>query len=168
MILTPTMTITISDNGILSPDGRCKTFDAGADGYARGEAVNAVFLKRLDDAVRDGDPIRGVIRSTSTNYDGNSSQVWAPNMRSQEILIRQAYRRAGIEDLTQTAFVECHGTGTRSGDVVETTAIARAFRSEELYVGAVCVPQITVWIWERDVYSCRSNQILDIARVRQG
>ncbi|KAK1139769.1 Type I Iterative Polyketide synthase (PKS) [Aspergillus melleus] len=137
MILTPTMTITMSDNRVLSPDGRCKTFDANADGYARGEAVNAVFLKRLDDAVRDGDPIRGVIRSTAANYDGHSSRIFAPDLHSQERVIRQAYSRAGITDLAQTAFVECHGTGTKTGDVVEATAVARAFKSGELYLGAV-------------------------------
>ncbi|PLB49359.1 putative polyketide synthase [Aspergillus steynii IBT 23096] len=137
MIVTPTMTITMSDNGVLSPDGRCKTFDASADGYARGEAVNAVFLKRLDDAMRDGDPIRGVIRSTAANYDGHSGRIFAPDVMSQERLIRQAYQRAGIADLSQTAFVECHGTGTKVGDVVEAMAVARAFRSDELYLGAV-------------------------------
>lgn len=142
MIVTPTMTITMSDNGVLSPDGRCKTFDAGANGYARGEAANAVFLKRLDDAVRDGDPIRGVIRSTAANYDGGSGRIFAPDLHSQERLIRHAYERAGIADLSQTAFVECHGTGTRAGDVVETMAIARAFKSDELYLGAVRAPRL--------------------------
>jgi acyl transferase domain-containing protein len=73
MIFTPTMTTTMSDNTVLAPDGICKTFDAAADGYGRGEAVTALYIKLLSDALGDGDPVRAVIRATATNCDGRSA-----------------------------------------------------------------------------------------------
>ncbi|KAF4767156.1 hypothetical protein HAV15_009313 [Penicillium sp. str.  len=112
-------------------------FDASANGYSRGEAVNAIFIKPLDKAIADGDNIRAIIRATSANYDGRSAKIFAPDMESQERLIREAYARAQIRDISQTAFVECHGTGTQVGDVVETTAIARAFEGKGIFIGSV-------------------------------
>lgn len=138
MLLTPAMSVTMSENMVLSQDGYCKVFDASADGYGRGEAVNAVYLKPLDQALADGDNVRAVIRGTSANYDGRSARIFAPDIQSQENLIRKAYSRAQIDDISQTAFVECHGTGTKVGDVVETTAIARAFGKKGVYIGSVC------------------------------
>ncbi|KAB8261609.1 hypothetical protein BDV32DRAFT_137194 [Aspergillus pseudonomiae] len=137
IILSPTMTANMSDNMVLSPSGHCKTFDADADGYARAEAVNAVYLKPLDQAIRDGDPIRSVLRSTSTNFDGRTEKIFSPNADSQERLIRQAYERARIDDFSQTAFFECHGTGTRAGDLAEGIAVGRIFGPEGIYMGAV-------------------------------
>ncbi|GAB1210492.1 hypothetical protein APSETT445_009286 [Aspergillus pseudonomiae] len=130
------MTANMSDNMVLSPSGHCKTFDADADGYARAEAVNAVYLKPLDQAIRDGDPIRSVLRSTSTNFDGRTEKIFSPNADSQERLIRQAYERARIDDFSQTAFFECHGTGTRAGDLAEGIAVGRIFGPEGIYMGA--------------------------------
>ncbi|KAA8650263.1 uncharacterized protein ATNIH1004_002945 [Aspergillus tanneri] len=95
IVLTPTMTKCMSENLALAPDEACKTFDREADGFARGEAVNALYIKRLDDAVRDGDPIRPVIRSTMNSYDGQTSQMAIPSAAAQESLIRNAYTRAG-------------------------------------------------------------------------
>ncbi|KAB8239114.1 uncharacterized protein BDW43DRAFT_319357 [Aspergillus alliaceus] len=137
MILSPTMTANMSDNMVLSPSGHCKTFDAHADGYARAEAVNAVYLKPLDKAIRDGDPIRSIIRSTSANFDGRTKKIFSPNADSQERLIRQAYQRAHINDFAQTAFFECHGTGTKAGDLAEAIAVGRVFGPEGIYMGAV-------------------------------
>lgn len=138
MLLTPAMSVTMSENMVLSQDGYCKVFDASADGYGRGEAVNAVYLKPLNQALADGDHVRAVIRATSANYDGRSARIFAPDIKSQENLIRQAYLRAQIRDISETAFVECHGTGTKVGDVVETTAIARVFGKKGVYIGSVC------------------------------
>ena len=132
------MTTNMSDNMVLSPSGHCKTFDASADGYARGEAVNAIYIKTLDQALKDGDRIRAVIRSTSANFDGKTEKIFTPRADSQERLIRQAYRRAQIQDICQTAFFECHGTGTKAGDVAETSAVANIFHPEGVYIGAVC------------------------------
>ncbi|KAL2821422.1 hypothetical protein BDW59DRAFT_164156 [Aspergillus cavernicola] len=136
MLLTPSMTVTMSENMVLSPDGYCKAFDANANGYARGEAVNAVYIKTLQQALSDGDNIRAVIRGTSANYDGRTDKIFAPDIDSQERLIRQAYRQARIDDIGQTAFVECHGTGTKVGDLVEATAVARIFRPHGVYIGS--------------------------------
>jgi acyl transferase domain-containing protein len=131
------MSVTMSENMVLSPDGVCRTFDANANGYARGEAVNAVYIKTLDKAIADGDPIRAVIRATSANHDGRTPKILAPDIDSQERLIRRAYERAQIDDIAETAFVECHGTGTKRGDMVEATAIARTFQPHGVHIGSV-------------------------------
>ncbi|KAJ5631672.1 fatty acid synthase S-acetyltransferase [Penicillium longicatenatum] len=137
IILTPTMTTHMSENMVLSVEGECKTFDADANGYGRGEGVSAIFIKNLDQAVRDGDPIRAVIRSTSTNSNGKSSKLAVPSAQAQSNLIRKAYQRAGISDPTRTGLFECHGTGTAAGDVAEAEAIARVFGARGVIIGAV-------------------------------
>lgn len=137
LIISPSMTIAMTRQGILSPTGSCKTFDAAADGFARGEAVNAVFIKLLEDAIRDNDPIRAVIRSTSINSDGKTPGISAPNPTSQEALIRRAYNAAGISDMSRTPYFECHGTGTQVGDAAETTAVASVMGECETYIGSV-------------------------------
>ncbi|PKX89491.1 type I polyketide synthase [Aspergillus novofumigatus IBT 16806] len=137
MLLTPSMSVTLSENMVLSPDGLCKAFDANANGYGRGEAVNAVYIKTLDKAIADGDPIRAIIRATSANYDGRTAKIFAPDIAGQERLIRKAYERAQIDNIAETAFVECHGTGTRVGDMVEATAIAQAFHPHGVHIGSV-------------------------------
>lgn len=137
IILTPTMTTIMSENMVLSPEGECKTFDADANGYARGECVNAIFIKKLDDAVRDGDPIRAVIRAAASNCDGRTSKLAVPSLQAQESLIRKTYEQAGITDFSKTGLFECHGTGTATGDNVETNAIARVFGESGIHLGAV-------------------------------
>lgn len=96
----------------MSPTGSCKTFDAEADGYARGEAVSAVYVKKLSDALRDGDPVRSVIRCTALNAGGRSPTITTPSSVAIESLIRRAHELAGVSDFSRTAMVECHGTGT--------------------------------------------------------
>lgn len=110
-----------------SPSGRCWTFDARADGYIKAEAVNCLILKRLDDAVRHGDPIRAVIRGTSTNSDGWTPGIASPSSSAQAAAILRAYERAGITALGDTAYLECHGTGTLAGDPVECSAASSVF-----------------------------------------
>ena len=105
LILGPQTTAEMSQEGILSPQGSCRSFDAAADGFARAEAVNAVYIKRLDDAIHDGNPVRAVIRNTSTNSDGRSPSIMSPNGRSHELLIRKIYSDAGL-DPGMTAYVE--------------------------------------------------------------
>lgn len=95
---------------MLSPDGKSFSFDHRANGYGRGEGIAALVLKRLPDAIRDGDTIRAVIRSTATNQDGRTPGVTQPNPTSQSMLIRQTYARAGL-DLLKTRYFEAHGTG---------------------------------------------------------
>ncbi|OAL66032.1 polyketide synthase [Trichophyton rubrum] len=137
LALAPTMATTMSDNFVLSPSGICRSFDADADGYGRGEAISALYIKRFEDAVRDGDPIRAVIRSTATNCDGKTPNISMPGAETQESLIHQAYSRAKIPDLSETAFLECHGTGTVMGDTTELTAVAKVFGGKGIYIGSV-------------------------------
>jgi acyl transferase domain-containing protein len=145
LIFTPTMTTTMSDNGVLAPDGICKTFDAAADGYGRGEAINALYIKPLKEALRAGDPVRAVIRASSTNCDGKTPSITTPGSESQKRLILQkAYQRAGIDDITETAFFECHGTGTVIGDKNEVSVVADLFGSKGVYIGAVSLSYISI------------------------
>ncbi|KAE9582560.1 Highly reducing polyketide synthase [Colletotrichum fructicola] len=122
---------------IASPDGVCKTFDADSDGIGRGEAINAVYIKRLSQALRDGNPVRAVIRSIATQHDGREPGLIIPNGYAQEALIRHTYDKAGITKYSETSFFECHGTGTRIGDLTEVGAIERIFREEGVIIGAV-------------------------------
>ena len=114
--------------GMLSPTGRCHTFDQGADGFVPGEGVGAVILKRLDKARRDGDRILGVIKGTATNQDGRTNGITAPSAQSQTALEVSLYRRFGIDPETLT-YVEAHGTGTKLGDPIEVKALTDAFRA---------------------------------------
>ena len=95
-----------------SPSGKCHTFDAKADGYIKAEGVNALLLKRLEDAIKDGDPIRAVIRGSATNSNGRTRGIANPSMEAQAAAIKAAYANAGIADLAATSYLECHGTGT--------------------------------------------------------
>ncbi|KAJ5952535.1 polyketide synthase [Penicillium vulpinum] len=112
-----------------SPSGLCHTFDESADGYVKAEAVSAIIVKRLSDAIRDGDPIRGVIRGSSTNSDGRTPGIASPSAEAQAVAIRAAYARAGITDSNETSYLECHGTGTQAGDPKEVGAVASVFSS---------------------------------------
>lgn len=138
IILSPRTTISMAEKGVLSPTGYCKTFSADADGYARGEAVSAIFVKKLRDALRDGDPVRSVILSTAVNAGGRVPTLTAPNAAAHEALMRRSHRLAGITDLSKTAMIECHGTGTPVGDPIETEAVARVFGDcGGIYIGSV-------------------------------
>lgn len=135
----PVELIGMSHHGLLGPQGRSFSFDSRAEGYARGEGVSTIIVKTLEAAIRDGDTIRAVIRETGVNQDGRTSGITVPRADAQERLIRQVYRRAGL-DLEHTRFVEAHGTGTSVGDPIEAGALARAFagpRDTPLYIGAI-------------------------------
>jgi epothilone polyketide synthase D len=118
LILAPEVTISLCLMHALSPDGRCKTFDAAADGFGRGEGCAVVILKRLSEAVEAGDNIVGVIRGSAANNDGRSTSLTAPNGLSQQIVIQKALASAGIS-ARQIDYVETHGTGTLLGDPIE-------------------------------------------------
>lgn len=122
VISRPEFPIAMSKARFLAPDGRCKTFDAAADGYGRGEGVGVVILKPLAQAVADGDPIHAVIRATGVNQDGHTSGLSVPNGAAQEELLRQAYHAADVRP-EQVGYIEAHGTGTAVGDPIETQAI---------------------------------------------
>jgi acyl transferase domain-containing protein len=123
-MLRPSISIAESRAGMLSPTGRSRAFDSRADGYVRGEGAALVVLKRLSEALRDGDPIHAVIRSSAVNQDGRSQGLTVPSGDAQEALMRTAYARAEISP-ADVDFVEAHGTGTPVGDPIEATAIGR-------------------------------------------
>ncbi|CAG8961993.1 hypothetical protein HYFRA_00014100 [Hymenoscyphus fraxineus] len=140
LIIGPGMSISMTEQGVISPSGQSRSFDASADGYARGEAINAIYIKKLSDAIRDGDPIRSIIRGSATNSDGKTTGISYPNTEAHEAVIRKAYQQAGIEDFSQTAMVECHGTGSAStpvGDPLEANAVARVFGKDGVIIGSV-------------------------------
>ncbi|MCK9931547.1 SDR family NAD(P)-dependent oxidoreductase [Frankia sp. Mgl5] len=124
--LAPESTVTAGRFGALSPDGRCYTFDARANGYVRGEGGGIVLLKRLADARADGDPVLAVIRGGAVNSDGATDGLTLPSADSQGQVLREAARAAGV-DPHEIQYVELHGTGTRVGDPIEAAALGRAF-----------------------------------------
>ncbi|KAL4915248.1 hypothetical protein BDW62DRAFT_203848 [Aspergillus aurantiobrunneus] len=152
LILAPNMFISGSKLGMLSPRGRSRMWDAGADGYARGEGVAAVVLKRLSDAVADGDNIECIVRGTNVNQDGRSTGITMPSSAAQTRLIASTYKKAGLDPINRPEdrcqYFEAHGTGTKAGDPQEASAIHAAFFPESvkqdgesnndvLYVGSV-------------------------------
>ncbi|KAE8154264.1 hypothetical protein BDV25DRAFT_126571 [Aspergillus avenaceus] len=122
---------------VASPSDVCKTFDVAADGYGRGEAINVVYIKPLRTALQDRDPIRAVIRSTAINSDGRTPNIAMPSPEAQEKLSRRAYRKACIDNISETGFFECHSTGTKMGDAIETSVVAKVFPGEGVYIGSV-------------------------------
>jgi acyl transferase domain-containing protein/NADPH:quinone reductase-like Zn-dependent oxidoreductase/SAM-dependent methyltransferase/acyl carrier protein len=141
VMITPGGFIGFSQASMLSPDGRCKAFDASANGFVRGEGAGMLLLKRLSKAITDGDPIHGVIIGTALNQDGHTNGISLPSAEAQARLVRDACVDAGVAP-SEIGFVEAHGTGTAVGDPIEAHALAEALcgdRSEEapLLIGSV-------------------------------
>src|SRR5829696_4693323 len=139
LVLVPEVTVNCCRAKMLAPDGHCKTFDAAADGYVRGEGCAVVVLKRLSDAIADGDPILALIRGSAVNQDGRSGGFTAPYELAQQAVIRNALSAAGVA-AADIGYVEAHGTGTSLGDPIEIHAIAAALgegRARPLVVGSV-------------------------------
>jgi acyl transferase domain-containing protein/acyl carrier protein len=122
LILRPEGTIGFSKASMLAPDGRCKSFDASANGYVRSEGAGVLVLKLVSRALADGDPIHAVVHGTAVNQDGRTAGISLPNRVAQEAMLRDAYRQAGIAP-EQVQYVEAHGTGTPVGDPIELKAI---------------------------------------------
>ncbi|WP_160128824.1 SDR family NAD(P)-dependent oxidoreductase [Kordia antarctica] len=117
-LLTPDVYISFSKSGMLCEDGRCKTFSDKANGYVRGEGIGVLMVKKLKDAIRDGNQIYAVVKGTSENHGGHANSLTAPNPKSQAAVIKQAFKDAEI-DFSRLSYVECHGTGTPLGDPIE-------------------------------------------------
>jgi len=122
VILSPAQGINFGSAGVMAEDGRCKTFDARADGYVRGEGAGIVVLKPLSRALADADPIYAVIRGSATNQDGRTNGLMAPSRGSQEAVLAEAYRRADLSPAA-VGYVEAHGSGTSLGDAIEAMAL---------------------------------------------
>ncbi|CAG8216066.1 unnamed protein product [Penicillium nalgiovense] len=146
LILSPTMYVTETNLRMLSPNGRCAMWDRAADGYARGEGVAAVVMKTLSQALADGDHIECIIRETGVNQDGRTTGLTMPSNTAQTALIRDTYRRAGLdinEPRDRPQFFHAHGTGTQAGDPQEAEAVSTALFSNdtnidtELFVGSI-------------------------------
>ncbi|MCC7361297.1 MAG: SDR family NAD(P)-dependent oxidoreductase [Anaerolineales bacterium] len=129
LILSPAVTVNFNEAGAMAADGRCKAFDARADGYVRSEGVGVVVLKPLAQAQADGDRIYAVILGTAVNQDGRTNGLMAPNPRAQEEVLRAAYQDAGVAP-SAVSYVEAHGTGTLLGDPIEAQALAAVRQSD--------------------------------------
>ncbi|MCG8667952.1 MAG: polyketide synthase, partial [Pseudomonadales bacterium] len=139
LILEPTTSMIFARAGMLSPDGRCKSFDAAANGYVRGEGAGTVVLKRLSDALADNDDILAVVRGSAVNQDGKSQGITAPNELAQEKVIREALKDARVT-ANEIEYIETHGTGTPLGDPIELAALNTVYgedRDRSLKVGTV-------------------------------
>lgn len=141
LILGPEVNVNFSKAGMMAADGRCKTFDAAADGYVRGEGGVFVVVRRLRDAVAEGDRILAVVRGSAINQDGRSNGLTAPNGPAQEAVLRAALADAGVAP-AQVGYVETHGTGTSLGDPIEVNALGAVMRegrdpARPLAIGAV-------------------------------
>src|SRR6185503_14359277 len=141
LMLDPAITILFSKANMMSPSGKCHSFDARADGYVRGEGIGVVILKPLARALADGDRVYAVIRATAVNQDGQTSTITVPSAEAQSALLREALADAGLrpDDVT---FVESHGTGTPVGDPIEAHAIGSVFGKDRadgqrVMIGAV-------------------------------
>lgn len=141
VILTPELSVNMSQAGMLSPTGLCQTFDSAADGFVRGEGCGAILLKRLSRAVADGDRILCLVRGSAANQDGRSNGLTAPNGVSQQTVVRAALADANVSP-EQIDYLEAHGTGTQLGDPIEMSALGAVFgpgrdRESPLRVGSV-------------------------------
>jgi myxalamid-type polyketide synthase MxaB len=136
--ISPAVFVSLSKARMLSPDGCCKTFDASANGYVRGEGAGVLVLKRLSDATADGDRIEAVLRGSAMNHNGRSAGLTAPSGPAQQEVIRTALRNAGASP-SDVSYLEAHGTGTAVGDPIEAVALGAVFagRSAPLLIGSV-------------------------------
>lgn len=135
----PQMYAGLSRGGFLSPTGGCKTFADGADGYCRGEGVGVVVLKRLDDAIADGDNIQAVIGGIATNHSAHAVSITHPHSSTQEKLYKRVLKQALVKP-EGVQYVEMHGTGTQAGDMTEVESVTNVFgqrREWPLYIGSV-------------------------------
>ncbi len=167
LILSPEVHVNFVRAGMLATDGRCKTFDAAADGYVRGEGCILLALRRLDDALSDGDRILAVIRGSAVNQDGRSNGLTAPNGRAQEALIRAALRDAGLAP-GDVGYVEAHGTGTSLGDPIELSALGRAYERDRPDAASLAVGSIKTNLGHLEAAAGAAGVLKAILALRSG
>ncbi|KAL8979778.1 MAG: hypothetical protein Q9205_004974 [Flavoplaca limonia] len=169
LILTVDQHLNTAKLGVLSPTSRCHTFDKRADGYARAEGVGALYIKSLSSALRDGDPVRAVIRSTAINSNGRITGVGIshPSVDGQYQVIRKAYEKAAI-DPSHTGYIECHGTGTQAGDPKELEAISKAIVAESKHSSPLLVGSVKPNIGHSEASSSISTIIKAVLAIENG
>ncbi|MFI6847351.1 SDR family NAD(P)-dependent oxidoreductase [Kitasatospora sp. NPDC050467] len=141
LYLLPDTYVGMSEAGMLSPHGQCRSFDNGADGFVPGEGVGALVLKRLGDAEADHDHVYGVVAASGTNQDGKTNGITAPSANSQMELVRSVYDRHGI-DAASIGYVEMHGTGTKLGDPIELDALGTVYRERGVPTGSCAIGSV--------------------------
>jgi acyl transferase domain-containing protein len=164
LILSPEVTIILSQGGLMSARGRCHTFDENADGYVRSEGCGVVVLKRLSDALRDGDRIRALLRGSAVNQDGGTNGLTAPSATAQQAVIRDALANAEVAP-GQISYVEAHGSGTRLGDIIEFRALKAVLLAsrEPDHRCAICEYS---WVLEDNTVMLRSMETLGATRYK--
>jgi cyclopropane fatty-acyl-phospholipid synthase-like methyltransferase/3-oxoacyl-(acyl-carrier-protein) synthase len=164
LILSPEVTIILSQGGLMSARGRCHTFDENADGYVRSEGCGVVVLKRLSDALRDGDRIRALLRGSAVNQDGGTNGLTAPSATAQQAVIRDALANAEVAS-GQISYVEAHGSGTRLGDIIEFRALKAVLLAsrEPDHRCAICEYS---WVLEDNTVMLRSMETLGATRYK--
>ena len=167
LILSPEATIAFSKSRMLSPTGRCRPFDAEADGYVRGEGCTFVLLKRLTDALADGDHVLAVIRGTAVNQDGRTSGITAPNSLSQESCIRAALASAGLGP-QDVSYIEAHGTGTPLGDPIEFQTLAKLFPAAGKDTPSCYVTSVKANVGHTETVSGMAGFIKVVLMMQQG
>lgn len=171
LVLTVDQHMNTAKLGVLSPTSTCHTFNSYANGYGRAEGVGAVYLKRLSDAIRDGNPIRGLLRSSATNNNGKVPAVGIthPSFVGQQKVIKHAYERGGQLDPRLTGYFECHGTGTAIGDPLEVHAVAESMNQARKDVdGALLIGAVKTNIGHSEAASGLSAVIKAILTVERG
>ncbi|KAI0854612.1 hypothetical protein F4860DRAFT_522968 [Xylaria cubensis] len=151
-----------------SPTGLCHTFDLAADGYVKAEAVSSIIVKRLGDAIKNRDPIRAVILGTASTSNGRTPGIASPSATSQALAIRTAYSNAGIRDLNQTTYLECHGTGTQAGDPTEVEAIGSVFAAMRTVDNPLLIGSIKSNIGHSEPAAGNSGLIKAILSIENG
>jgi acyl transferase domain-containing protein/NADPH:quinone reductase-like Zn-dependent oxidoreductase/acyl carrier protein len=166
-LLDPELSVSFALAGMLSPDGRCHTFDEAANGYCRGEGCGAVVLKRLSDAQRDGDQIYAVVKGSAVMQDGKSASLTAPNGLAQEQLLRAALADAGVK-AEEVSYIEAHGTGTKLGDPIEVEAIARVYGEHRSADNPLLVSGIKANIGHLEAAAGMAGLLASIAVLQRG
>jgi myxalamid-type polyketide synthase MxaB len=167
LILSPEVTLAFSKARMLAPDGRCKPFDASANGYVRGEGCGLVLLRRLDDAVRDSNDVQAVIRATAVNQDGRTSGITAPSGPAQQLCLTQALDQANLTP-GDYDYIEAHGTGTPLGDPIEFRALQSAMAKREAAAGPCFVGSVKANIGHLETASGIAGVIKVALMLRHG
>lgn len=167
VILGPELAVNFSQARMLAPDGRCKAFAAGADGYVRSEGCGLVVLKRLAEARADGDPVLAVIRGSAVNQDGRSNGLTAPNGPAQVKVVRAALRRARLQP-ADIGYVEAHGTGTELGDPIEVKALAESIGSERGPAGPLLLGSVKSNLGHLEAAAGVASLIKTVLALRHG